>query len=157
MNKTKSGFTIVELLIVIVVIGILAAITAVAYNGVQSRARDAQRLSDMNRLQKSVELYYAENGFYPLCVTNTSCTSTGWSTANDIALLTNPPLGRDPLNANGAYGYYYARNYKKSGPNTFTLTNSDQNYIIGTRLENPTTPTYNGWNNPNLNYLQGTS
>ena len=39
MKKTKSGFTIVELLIVIVVIGILAAITIVAYNGIQSRAR----------------------------------------------------------------------------------------------------------------------
>lgn len=42
-NKQNSGFTIVELLIVIVVIGILAAITIVAYNGVQQRARDMTR------------------------------------------------------------------------------------------------------------------
>ena len=43
VRKKQTGFTIVELLIVIVVIGILAAITIVAFNGVQQRARDAQR------------------------------------------------------------------------------------------------------------------
>jgi prepilin-type N-terminal cleavage/methylation domain-containing protein len=40
-NKQQSGFTIVELLIVIVVIAILAAITVVAYNGIQDRARNS--------------------------------------------------------------------------------------------------------------------
>ena len=65
MSKTKSGFTIVELLIVIVVIGILAAITIVAYNGFQTRARDTIRMSDIKSIQKLVELYYAENGVYP--------------------------------------------------------------------------------------------
>lgn len=42
MFKNKNGFTIVELLIVIVVIGILAAITIVAYNGIQNRAQDTK-------------------------------------------------------------------------------------------------------------------
>lgn len=48
MLKTRSqkGFTIVELLIIIIVIGILASITIVAYNGTQNRARDASRLSE---------------------------------------------------------------------------------------------------------------
>ncbi|RYF29318.1 MAG: prepilin-type N-terminal cleavage/methylation domain-containing protein [Chloroflexi bacterium] len=41
--SSKSGFTIVELLIVIVVIGILAAITIVAFNGVQKRAQQSKR------------------------------------------------------------------------------------------------------------------
>lgn len=61
----KKGFTIVELLIVIVVIGILAAITIVAYNGIQSRGRDGERVTDMNVLQKKLELFYTENGYYP--------------------------------------------------------------------------------------------
>ncbi len=56
MHKTKSGFTIVELLIVIVVIGILAAITIVAYNGVQDRARNAALKSEMNQLQKKIQV-----------------------------------------------------------------------------------------------------
>lgn len=65
-QKQQKGFTIVELLIVIVVIGILAAITIVAYNGIQTRARDNARISDLKNLQKIVELYKAENGSYPL-------------------------------------------------------------------------------------------
>lgn len=47
MITKQRGFTIVELLIVIVVIAILAAISIIAYNGIQSRARDAQRSNDI--------------------------------------------------------------------------------------------------------------
>lgn len=63
--KLHPGFTIVELLIVIVVIGILAAITIVAYNGVQARAHDADRVNDMNVIKKALTLFYVDNGYYP--------------------------------------------------------------------------------------------
>lgn len=52
--KSKVGFTIVELLIVIVVIAILAAISIVAYNGIQSRARDTIRSQDMTSIRKAL-------------------------------------------------------------------------------------------------------
>lgn len=65
MKKTVSGFTIVELLIVIVVIGILAAITIVAYNGIQSRAHDAAIRSDFHNIVTKLEMYRVDNGFYP--------------------------------------------------------------------------------------------
>jgi prepilin-type N-terminal cleavage/methylation domain-containing protein len=64
-RKTQTGFTIVELLIVIVVIGILAAITVVAYNGTQVRARDTARISKVKDISHAIELYYADNGRYP--------------------------------------------------------------------------------------------
>lgn len=64
-TQTLKGFTIVELLIVIVVIGILAAITLVAFGGVQDRARDAQARNDINTVSKLVEQYAAINGAYP--------------------------------------------------------------------------------------------
>ena len=63
-NK-QIGFTIVELLIVIVVIAILAAITIVAYNGIQSRANDTTIKSDLQNLAKKLELYNVDNGVYP--------------------------------------------------------------------------------------------
>lgn len=63
--KTKTGFTIVELLIVIVVIAILAAISVVAYNGIQTRARNAQVTSGVNTYYKAIESYKAVNSVYP--------------------------------------------------------------------------------------------
>jgi type II secretion system protein G len=76
----KSGFTIVELLIVVVVIGILAAIVIVAYNGVQARARDARRLADIQTVNKALQLYYIDNGSYP--ITAPSGMSTAYTDTN---------------------------------------------------------------------------
>lgn len=64
LNNSK-GFTIVELLIVIVIIGILAALVIIAYNGIQQRGRDADRTSDLRALKTSIELYKADFGYYP--------------------------------------------------------------------------------------------
>lgn len=58
----RNGFTIVELLIVIVIIAILAAITIVAFNGVQARARDAQRTSDLSTIAKALQRWSIETG-----------------------------------------------------------------------------------------------
>lgn len=65
VKQKQTGFTIVELLIVIVVIAILAAITVVAYNGIQQRARDTQMFSDLANAAKKFELYNVDNGAYP--------------------------------------------------------------------------------------------
>lgn len=65
-KKTASrGFTIVELLIVIVVIGILAGLVVVTYNGIQQKARDTERKTDVNALHGQLEAYQAQNGKYP--------------------------------------------------------------------------------------------
>ena len=60
-----SGFTIVELLIVVVIIGILAAITIVAYNGIQKRAQTAAVSLALNQASKKVQLYQVDNNAYP--------------------------------------------------------------------------------------------
>jgi prepilin-type N-terminal cleavage/methylation domain-containing protein len=61
----RSGFTIVELLIVIVVIGILAAITIVAYNGIQQRARISTVSSALTQAAKKLAVYQVDNTGYP--------------------------------------------------------------------------------------------
>ena len=57
MKQTRSGFTIVELLIVIVVIAILAAISIVAYNGIQARGRDSIRVNEARNITKALQAY----------------------------------------------------------------------------------------------------
>ena len=70
-TQKQKGFTIVELLIVIVVIGILAAITIVAYNGVQNRANDTTIQSDLKNTAKKLELIKVDSptGTYPTSLT----------------------------------------------------------------------------------------
>jgi prepilin-type N-terminal cleavage/methylation domain-containing protein len=70
--RNTAGFTIVELLIVIVVIGILAAITIVAYNGIQNRARIATVSTDLEGAAKLLAFHEADAGSYPatLALTN---------------------------------------------------------------------------------------
>ena len=76
--QAQRGFTIVELLIVIVVIAILAAITIVSYNGITTRANAASAKATAATFQKKAELYQADGttGKYPVAITDlTSATS----------------------------------------------------------------------------------
>lgn len=80
--RTSKGFTIVELLIVVVVVAILAAITIVAFNGIQNRARDSTRDSAARSIRQALEHYKTDNSeLYPSCGTanvgyNSSCLAT---------------------------------------------------------------------------------
>lgn len=63
--QRNRGFTIVELLIVIVVVAILAAISVVAYSGVQQRAQQVKMQTDIAQANKNIQLFAADNGVYP--------------------------------------------------------------------------------------------
>jgi prepilin-type N-terminal cleavage/methylation domain-containing protein len=78
--KNSKGFTIVELLIVIVVIGILAALVLNSFRGVQERARDTERRTDINAQSTQLEVYYTDNGGYPQFTGQVDTDS--WITAN---------------------------------------------------------------------------
>ena len=79
-SQYKQGFTIVELLIVIVVIAILAAISIVAYTGIQNRGRASAAQAAASGLVKKAEIYFSINGQYP----TTTGVITGSGTQNSV-------------------------------------------------------------------------
>lgn len=109
----SRGFTIVELLIVIVVIGILAALVITAYNGIQNRANYARAQSDIKAINKGILAYYAANGSYPYPSGNTG---TYYSFGYSPSAITIPGLVPDfmskipntPQDGTGGYYVYIA-------------------------------------------------
>lgn len=112
----QGGFTIVELLIVVVVIAILAAITIVSYNGITARAYTASVQSDMRNALQKLELYRADNGAYPVHTSNTELaaakiyiTKANYSTTGgNFLYCVNNGTGRVALSARGTNGTTYA-------------------------------------------------
>jgi len=129
-HKHKQlGFTIVELLIVIVVIGILAAITIVAYNGVQMRGRDSVRKSDLVSINKAIKLFYADNGNYPMTsgwCTQVSHPSFAAAFKAELALYISK-IPSDPLYANTNQDYFYKNIDDQSYELYAELEQSDEN------------------------------
>jgi len=115
-SLVKSGFTIVELLVVIVVIGILAAITIVSYTGISNRAKVATLQSDLSNASQQLKIFQATDasGNYP---TANTCPTPG---ATEIC-----------LKASNDNTYIYTPN-SITNPKTFTLkaTNGDTIYRI---------------------------
>ena len=70
VKVASPAFTIVELLVVIVVIGTLAAITIVAYTGISGRAVTASLQSDLSNAKKQLALYNVDHGAFPTSVPN---------------------------------------------------------------------------------------
>ena len=93
--RKHNGFTIVELLIVIVVIGILAAITIVTYNGIQKRAENTKNIAAVKQTATLLQMYRETNGAYPthfgyamVCIgrgyTNDTCSQNGDGTGSVV-------------------------------------------------------------------------
>jgi uncharacterized protein (TIGR02145 family)/prepilin-type N-terminal cleavage/methylation domain-containing protein len=97
--RNKSyGFTIVELLVVIVVIGILAAITIISYSGISRKAIAASLQSDLSGAANKLKMYQVEYGSYPQAMTSTDGNVTycpSGSTPSDAKYCIKPTLGNE--------------------------------------------------------------
>ena len=111
LNKQR-GFTIIELVVVISIIGILITISIIAFNASRSKARDAIRLTDIQQLSIALEYYYDNNKrTYPecgyVCDFNTNWQSGCLGEALKPYITTLP---RDPLKKSSG-GYCYSSHY----------------------------------------------
>jgi prepilin-type N-terminal cleavage/methylation domain-containing protein len=109
LKKRNQGFTIVELLIVIVVIGILALLVITTYSGIQAKARNSKRSSDVKSLQTHLEAFFQSNGYYP---SNANLNDGSWLTTNmkslDQNALSDPSSGGSKTIATAAAAKVYA-------------------------------------------------
>jgi prepilin-type N-terminal cleavage/methylation domain-containing protein len=153
-RPTYSGFTIVELLIVIVVIAILAAITIVAFNGVNARAQDSKRAQDVSSIKKALTAYEIVNGGVPRTTGSSytgGVTYSGWDASispNWLAFLRadHGQMPIDPVNtitgtnppAGGNFTYFYYCYSAGSGPLPAT-----DNVVVGYHKSDGTSMTSN--------------
>jgi len=145
----QPGFTIVELLIVIVVIGILAAITIVAYNGISTRAENTKTLAALKQYSDGIAMYQVTNSLYPIIpiaclgasggncsqVTDGTATCFGTGTAPSNSTFDStmtatlgklPQLSSQRMNCGGksyAGGFYWSNYGKTAGVNYFLRGN----------------------------------
>lgn len=141
MQKLKQkGFTIIELMIVILVIGILATIGFVAYGNVTKSSRDSDRQSDASSIAKKAEEYHAENGEYPhdvaaitamsgidTTVTNSPSGNALQDGGTTISSCTTVPNSK----ANDHYCYAVTADYSQMSVGYWDESSNTPTYITG--------------------------
>ena len=63
--KKNKGFSLIELLVVISIIGVLTTVLVMNFVGTRERSRDAQKIQNLNSLKNALRMYYNDNQFYP--------------------------------------------------------------------------------------------
>lgn len=137
-SQNQKGFTLIELLVVISIIGVLSSVVMVSLNSAKGRARDAVRLSDINQIQKALDVYYDEHGAYPISGNcGSSIPNGGWCNSvqglsgghwvrNGSSSNLSDFFNKDPIDPkdsgtaswtpyNGGTYFYFASGYGGSG------------------------------------------
>lgn len=146
----KTGFTLIELLVVIAILGILATVGLGSFQSSQMKSRDAQRKSDLGQIQKALEMYYNDNGKYPLTADLQALLNSGgsWTAASGqtIYMKTVPkgPKGESYCyeSNDGTYYKIYAKLENTKDPKIITPSSSvctaENGYNYGVSSSNVT-------------------
>ncbi len=108
LKNTGKGFTLIEIMVVIAIMGLLAAIITASLSSAKAKARDSRRTSDLKEIQGALEVYYSLNQQYPVCAFPTNdvpgyiISMTCLQTALSSIL---PTLPRPPQYPNESYTY----------------------------------------------------
>lgn len=162
LRRSQRGFTLIEALIVLFIVGFLSTIAFVSFRKSRSDSRDIRRTTDLTTVQEAVELYYDDKGYFPSCTGSVAtychytpanlngynlgnvciCTNSATKTSyhgdfgdiRDIASRYIAALPKDPLD-NTTYFYAYLRGYKKVSDTVVTQTGLSSDYILATNRE----------------------
>lgn len=147
LKRKQSGFTIVELLIVIVVIGILAALVVTTFSGIQRKARNTERETDIKAIHGQLEAYFASNNSYPALAELNDGTWRGTNMKSlDAEALKDPKGTSQAVAASPSatqYGYAVTND---AGAACTTAANDCTKYTLTANLEGGGTFTKNNLN-----------
>jgi prepilin-type N-terminal cleavage/methylation domain-containing protein len=113
MHMKRKGFTLVEILIVVSIIGLLSSIVLVGLGSFRARGRDARRIADLRETQNALELYYGKFGMYPTVAWD-ELERTLVGAEIGVTGISDDPLG---------------------GSNRYAYGSDGQSYVIGAKLE----------------------
>ena len=128
----KKGFTLIEILIVVAIIGILASVVLVGLGPLQRQGRDARRISDLKQVQTGLELFYNRNGSYP--------PTSAWGVLKTTLEGANVGITNIPIDPNSANSYYYG-----SDGTTYVLgadLDDEENPVLTNGSKSPTVDTF---------------
>jgi general secretion pathway protein G len=158
IQKKIQGFTIVELLIVIVVIGILGALVLNTFTGVQQRGRDVKRVVDAKNMVTALKLYYGDNSQYPLATAEPGVAS--WEASTDTpgtflqVLVDSGYMQKAPVDPKNDSTHLYK--YYRYGPGEYGCDPIKGEYFVIeiTDMESSAHPYKDspGWSCPDRNW-----
>lgn len=98
----KNGFSLMELLITVSIIAVLVAIGIASYATINKQSRDAKRKSDIEQIRSALEMYRADNGYYP------STGAGSWTQSSDLSTpLVDTYMPTVPLDPRSTQSYMY--------------------------------------------------
>lgn len=156
LKKAQAGFTIIELLIVIAIIAILAGLVLNNFQGAQAKARDTQRVTDVNNIHTKLEEYYNDNNGYPNTFTAATFPGIDADSLSDpkgVAISINAVVAdetaADAVTAPTGTGTSPQYLYVPFG--TSGCTTACTGYVLKTYIEKPTSTTPNPYRKEGLN------
>jgi prepilin-type N-terminal cleavage/methylation domain-containing protein len=94
-KTNHQAFTLVELLVVIVIIGILSTLAIIALGNIRAKSRDAKRVADLKQISTALELFYDDHGYYPTIITPGNSLMSVDGTTAYLAIIPSNPTPRN--------------------------------------------------------------